>query len=410
MEPIETFRKDFPILSQRVNGYPLVYFDNAATTQKPRQVIDALSNFFLSSNANVHRGLHELSNRATELLEESRQKIAHFIHAQGPEEIVFTKGTTESLNLVASSLGSLLKPAEGILLTEMEHHSNLIPWQQLAKQRGLRLFYLPIKDKEGGLQMEKLEEIFTHNRIAVFSFTHVSNTLGVINPVESLCSIARKHGVISVVDAAQSAGHRLIDVQKIGCDFLAFSGHKMCGPTGIGVLYGKKEWLEKIPPYQFGGNMVLEADFSDSRWKDPPHKFEAGTLPIAEAIGLKAAIDYLCQIGLDKIALHDEQIGSYAYSKISSLPCIIPLGPKGRRAGIVSFSIKGLHPHDFISFCDRYGIALRGGHHCNKPLLSKLGIDSTVRASFYFYNTQNEVDQFMEIAEKCLRFFKLPCN
>ncbi|QSR86225.1 cysteine desulfurase [Candidatus Methylacidiphilum infernorum] len=405
MEEIETLRKDFPILSQRINGYPLIYFDNAATSQKPRCVIEALSDFFLYSNANVHRGLHELSNKATELLEESRELIARFIHARSPEEIIFTRGTTESINLVASSLGSLLKPGEGILLTEMEHHSNLLPWQQLAKKRGLGLFYLPIEGREGRLRLEKLEEIFVQNRIAVFSFTHVSNTLGTINPVESFCALASKHGVLSVVDAAQSAGHRTIDVQKIGCDFLAFSGHKMCAPTGIGVLYGKKELLERLPPYQYGGNMVLEAGFFDSRWKDPPHKFEAGTLPIAEAIGLKVAIDYLCRIGLDRIAAHDEQLSSYAYNKISSFPCVIPLGPRERRAGIVTFSIKGLHPHDFVSYCDRYGVALRGGHHCNKPLLSKLGIDSAVRASFYFYNTLEEVDQFIAIMESCLRFF-----
>ncbi|QDQ43072.1 aminotransferase class V-fold PLP-dependent enzyme [Methylacidiphilum kamchatkense] len=407
MESIEAYRKDFPILSLKINDYPLIYFDNAATSQKPFCVIEALSNFFLSANANVHRGLHELSSRATELLEASRATIARFINARSQDEIVFTRGTTESINLVAASLGSLLKPGDGILLTEMEHHSNLIPWQQLAKQRGLRLFFLPIDGREGNLQWTSLEEFLIKNRIVIFSFTHVSNTLGVINPVESFCAIARKLGVLTLVDAAQSAGHRPLDVQKLGCDFLAFSGHKMCGPTGIGVLYGRKELLEKMPPFQYGGNMVLDTDFFESRWKEPPHKFEAGTLPIAEAICLKTAIDYLCQIGLEKIALHDEQIACYAYNQISSLPCIIPLGPTKKRAGIVTFSVKGLHPHDFITYCDRYGVALRGGHHCNKPLLSKLGIDSAIRASFYFYNTKSEVDRFIEIIDNCLRFFKL---
>src|SRR3954464_12305286 len=313
------FRADFPILDQKVHGQPLIYFDNAATTQKPRAVIEALRHYYEHDNANVHRGIHELSNRATAAFEAARARAASFINARSADEIIFTRGTTEGINLVAASWGGKnIKAGDKILLTEMEHHSNIVPWQLLAERTGARLVYIPVTGDEGLLDLSNLDQLLTPE-VKLFALTHISNSLGTVNPVAELCARARKLGVTTLVDAAQSAGHLPLDVQEIGCDFLALSGHKMCGPTGIGVLYGRQEILEKMPPYHGGGEMILNVEYQKSTWKHAPHKFEAGTPDIAGAIGLAAAMDYLDAIGRDKISAHDLELGAYAFSKLSAL-------------------------------------------------------------------------------------------
>jgi len=399
-------RADFPILDQKVHGQPLIYFDNAATTQKPRAVVEALRHYYEHDNANVHRGIHELSNRATTAFEAARVRAASFINARSADEIIFTRGTTEGINLVAQAWGSKhLKAGDCILLTEMEHHSNIVPWQLLAERTGAQLVYLPITGDIGLLDLSRLDEFLTR-KVKLFAMTHISNTLGTINPVAELCARARQLGVTTLVDAAQSAGHRPIDVQEIGCDFLAFSGHKMCGPTGIGVLYGRQEVLETMPPYQGGGEMILNVDFQRSTWKHAPHKFEAGTPDIAGVIGLHAAMDYLDQIGRSNIAQHDQELGAYAYAKLSGLRQGIRLfGPHIGRAGVASFLLKDIHAHDVVTVADQRGVALRGGHHCNQPLMRKLGVESTARASFYFYNTTAEIDRFVEVLGEIQKFF-----
>jgi cysteine desulfurase/selenocysteine lyase len=399
-------RADFPILDQTVHGQPLIYFDNAATTQKPRAVLEALRNYYEHDNANVHRGIHELSNRATAAFEAARARTARFINARKPEEIVFTRGTTEGINLVASAWGAKnIKPGDKILLTEMEHHSNIVPWQLLAERAGAELVYLPITGDIGLLEMNRLEECLAPE-VKLFAMTHISNSLGTINPVEELCARARKLGVTTLVDAAQSAGHRLLDAQEIGCDFLVFSGHKMCGPTGIGILYGRQEVLEKMPPYQGGGEMILNVDFQKSTWKHAPHRFEAGTPDISGAVGLHAAMDYLDGIGRLNIARHDQELGAYAYAKLSRFKAGIRLfGPHIGRAGLVSFLLPDIHAHDLVTVADQHGVALRGGHHCNQPLMRKLGVESTARASFYFYNTTAEIDRFVEVLGEIQKFF-----
>jgi len=399
-------RPDFPILDQKVHGQPLIYFDNAATTQKPRAVIDALRRYYERDNANVHRGIHELSNRATAAFEAARARAAKFINARSAEEIIFTRGTTEGINLVASAWGSkFVKAGDTILLTEMEHHSNIVPWQLLAERTGAKLAFLPVTGDIGLLDMNRLDEWLTPN-VKLLALTHISNSLGTINPVQEVCARARKLGITTLVDAAQSAGHRVVDAQEIGCDFLVFSSHKMCGPTGIGVLYGRQEVLETMPPYQGGGEMILNVEFQKSTWKPAPHRFEAGTPDISGAIGLHAAMDYLDHIGRDKIAHHDQELGAYAFSKLSQLKGNIRLfGPHIGRAGLVSFLLKDIHAHDVVTVADQRGVALRGGHHCNQPLMRKLGVESTARASFYFYNTTAEIDRFVEILGEIQKFF-----
>jgi len=401
-----SLRADFPILDQHVHGHPLIYFDNAATTQKPRTVIEALRRYYEQDNANVHRGIHELSNRATAAFEAARARAAQFINARSSDEIVFTRGTTESINLVAQAWGSQrLKAGDKILLTEMEHHSNIVPWQLAAERAGAELVYLPITGDIGLLDLNRLDEWLTRD-VKLFAMTHISNSLGTINPVAELCGRARKMGITTLVDAAQSAGHRPLDVQEIGCDFLAFSGHKMCGPTGIGVLYGRQEALESLPPYQGGGEMILSVDFQKSSWKHAPHKFEAGTPHISGAIGLHAAMDYLDGIGRHKIAEHDQEMGAYAYAKLARFNNGIRLfGPHIGRAGLVSFLLNDVHAHDLVTVADQRGVALRGGHHCNQPLMRRLGVESTARASFYFYNTHDEIDRFVEVVGEIQKFF-----
>ena len=399
-------RADFPILDQQVHGQPLIYFDNAATTQKPRAVVDALRHYYEHDNANVHRGIHELSNRATAAFEAARTRAAQFINARSADEIIFTRGTTEGINLVAQAWGSKnLEAGDRILLTEMEHHSNIVPWQLLAERTGAELVFLPITGDIGLLDLGRLKECLT-GKVKLFAMTHISNSLGTINPVADLCARARQLGITTLVDAAQSAGHRLIDVQEIGCDFLVFSGHKMCGPTGIGVLYGRQEVLEGMPPYQGGGEMILNVEFQRSTWKPAPHKFEAGTPDISGAVGLHAAMDYLEKIGRPNIAQHDQELGAYAYAKLSRLNQGIRLfGPHIGRAGLVSFLLTDIHAHDVVTVADQRGVALRGGHHCNQPLMRKLGVESTARASFYFYNTTAEIDRFVEVLGEIQKFF-----
>ena len=399
-------RSDFPILDQQVHGQPLIYFDNAATTQKPRAVLDALRHYYEHDNANVHRGIHELSNRATAAFEAARARAAEFIHARSADEIVFTRGTTEGINLVALAWGMKnLKAGDRILLTEMEHHSNIVPWQLVAERVGAKVVYLPITGDIGLLDLNQLDEWLTRE-VKLLAMTHISNSLGTINPVAEICSRARKAGITTLVDAAQSAGHRPLDVQEIGCDFLVFSGHKMCGPTGIGVLYGRQEVLEAVPPYQGGGEMILSVDFDRSTWKPAPHKFEAGTPDISGAIGLRAAMDYLDKIGRKNIAHHDQELGAYAFEKLSRLKSNIRLfGPHIGRAGLVSFLLKDIHAHDVVTVADQRGVALRGGHHCNQPLMRRLGVESTARASFYFYNTTEEIDRFVEVLGEIQKFF-----
>ena len=402
---IELARADFPILDQTVHGHPLVYLDNAATAQKPRAVIDALSRFYERDNANVHRGIHELSRRSTEAYEGARARTARFLNAREPAEIIFTRGATEGINLVANTWGvKNLHAGDTILLTEMEHHSNIVPWQMLAERTGARLAWLPVTGDEGLLDLRGLDEALEKN-VKLLAFTHISNTLCTINPAADVCARARRRGSVPLGDAAQSAGHLRLDLQEIGCDFLAFSAHKICGPTGIGVLYGRRELLEKMPPWQGGGDMIASVEFSHSTWNTVPHKFEAGTPDFAGAVGLHAAMDYLDAIGRDNIFRHDQELAAYAVERLSRLQGLRLFGPKTGRAGVVSFVLNNIHAHDIVTVADQYGVALRGGHHCNQPLMKKLGVESTARASFYFYNTPAEVDRLLEVVEKIQKFF-----
>lgn len=400
-----SLRADFPILHQQVHGHPLVYLDNAATSQKPRAVIEAVSRYYERDNANVHRGIHELSNRATAGFEAARQRAAQFIHASSPDEIVFTRGTTEGINLIAHSWGmNQLKPGDQILLTEMEHHSNLVPWQLVAERTGAELVYLPVTGDEGLLDLGALDGLLT-DRVRLLSVVHISNSMGTVNPVAELCRRARQVGAVTVVDAAQSAGHCAVDVEAIGCDFLVFSGHKICGPTGVGVLYGRRALLEAMPPYQGGGEMIVSVGFHQTSFKPAPHRFEAGTPDISGPIGLHAAMDYLDAIGREKIFRHDQELATLAYEGLGRMPGVRLFGPKEGRAGLVSFLLADVHAHDLVTVADQYGVALRGGHHCTQPLMRKLGVESTARASFYFYNTRAEVERFLEVIREIQKFF-----
>src|SRR6478609_7115918 len=400
----KAIREDFPILHEKAHGQPLIYFDNAATSQKPKTVLDALRRYYEHNNANVHRGLHELSTRATEAYEGSRRRVADYLGAASPDEIVFTRGTTESINLVAQAWGGkFLREGDVILLTEMEHHSNLVPWQLLAERVGARLRFVPVRD-DGTLALESLEQFLTPE-VKLFAFTHVSNSLGTINPVKELCAKARTVGAVTLVDAAQSAGHMPLDVQDLGCDFLAFSGHKMCAPTGTGALYGRAEMLDAMPPWHGGGEMIVSVTLEKSSFKKAPHRFEAGTPNIAGAIGLGAAIDYLEALGRETIFEHDAQLTKYALERFAELPGLRVLGPAGERGAIVGFVMDKVHPHDLTTFADQRGLALRGGHHCNQPLMRRFGLPGTTRASFYFYNTTAEIDRMIDILRDADRFF-----
>lgn len=397
-------RDDFPILNQEVHGHPLVYFDNAATSQKPRAVIESLRHYYEHSNANVHRGLHELSNRATEAYEAARVKVASYLGAASPDEIIFTRGTTEGINLVAQAWGGkFVKEGDVVLLTEMEHHSNLVPWQLLADRTGARLRFLPVNE-DGTLALDQLDAFLTPE-VKIFSFTHISNSLGTINPVAELCRRARAVGAVTLVDGAQSAGHIPVNVQEIGCDFYALSGHKMCAPTGSGALYGRAEILEATPPWHGGGEMIVNVTYERSTFKPAPHRFEAGTPNVAGAVGIAAAIDYIEAIGRDRIFAHDEQLALKAIERLKTLPGVRLFGPMDRRGGLIGFAAEWAHPHDLTTYANEYGLALRGGHHCNQPLMRKFRVPGTNRASFYFYNTEAEIDRMMEILQAAHVFF-----
>jgi len=410
METLETIdwaklRGDFPILDQQVHGNPLIYFDSAASSQRPRKVVDAIVNYYEHDHANVHRGIHELSNRATAAYENARDRTAKFINAPNVDEIIFTRGTTESINLIAASWGGAnLKPGDQILLTEMEHHSNMIPWRLIAEKTGAEVVYLPVIGDEGLLDLGRLDEFLTE-RVKLFSMVHISNSMGTINPVKELCARARAMGIVTVVDGAQSAGHCVVDVQDIGCDFYAFSGHKICGPTGIGALWGRLDLLSEMPPYHGGGEMIEDVSYDSVRYKQPPHRFEAGTPNMAGAIGLATAMDYLDAIGRNEIFKHDQELAEYTYARLVEFKGIRLFGPKTNRAGLVSFALGDVHAHDLVTLADQKGVALRGGHHCTQPLMKKLGVSSTTRASYYFYNTKAEVDRFVEILHGIQKFF-----
>jgi cysteine desulfurase/selenocysteine lyase len=398
-------RNDFPILHQQVHGKPLVYFDNAATSQKPRAVIQSLVHYYEHDNANVHRGIHELSNRATAGFEAARVRAAKFINAVSADEIIFTRGTTEGINLVANTWGvKHLRAGDVILLTELEHHSNLVPWQLLAQRTGAKLAYVPVTGDEGLLDLTKLDSLLTP-QVKLFVMVHISNSMGTVNPVAELCARARKLGITTLVDGAQSAGHLPVDVQAIGCDFFAFSGHKICGPTGIGVLCGRQDVLNAMPPYQGGGEMILSVGYQKTEYKHAPHRFEAGTPDISGPIGLHAAMDYLDAIGRDNIWRHDQELAAYAQEQLAALKDLRIFGPRTGRAGLVSFLLKDVHAHDVVTLADQAGVALRGGHHCTQPLMHKLGVESTARASFYFYNTLAEVDRLVEVVKEIQNFF-----
>ncbi|MEZ2718432.1 cysteine desulfurase [Niallia circulans] len=399
-------RSYFPILNQEVNGHPLVYLDSAATSQKPVQVIETIENYYREYNSNVHRGVHTLGTRATDAYEGAREKVRKFISASSIEEIIFTRGTTTALNTVAQSYAmENVKEGDEIVITPMEHHSNIIPWQQVAKKTGATLKYLPMQ-ADGTIALGDVENTITP-ATKVVSIAYVSNVLGVINPIKEIAAIAHKNGAVLVVDAAQGAPHVKIDVQDLDCDFLGFSGHKMCGPTGIGVLYGKKQLLENMEPIEFGGEMIDFVGLYESTWKELPWKFEAGTPIIAGAIGLGAAIDFLEEIGLENITEHEHKLAAYAMEKMSSINGLTIYGPQNanNRAGVITFNIEDVHPHDVATVLDAEGIAVRAGHHCAQPLMKWLNVSATARASFYLYNSEEDVDKLVEGIGKTKEYF-----
>jgi cysteine desulfurase / selenocysteine lyase len=397
-------REDFPILRQEVRGNPLVYLDSAASSQRPTAVLDAVRRYYMHDHANVHRGLHELSSRATDAYEGARQKVADFIGAASAEEVIFTRGTTEGINLVANTWGvKNLREGDVVLLTEMEHHSNLVPWQLLAERTGARLRFVPVNE-DGALALDQLDALLTPE-VKLFAFVHISNSLGTINPAAELCAAARRSGAVTLVDAAQSSGHLPLSVREIGCDFLALSGHKMCAPTGIGALWGRAELLEAMPPWHGGGEMIVSVSLEKCSFKAAPHKFEAGTPNIAGAVGLGAAIDYLERIGRAEIFSHDRGLTEYALRRLEELGGVRVIGPRERGA-LVSFVMDAAHPHDLTTFADRNGVALRGGHHCTQPLMRKFRLPGTTRASFYFYNTTEEIDRMIDVLAQAKRFFE----
>jgi cysteine desulfurase/selenocysteine lyase len=405
---LTSIQKDFPILEVEAHpGVPLVYLDNAATSQKPVQVIEAMDVYYRGYNANVHRGIHRLSEEATEAYESARERIARFINAPDPATVIFTRNTTEAINLVAWSWGRTnLKPGDEILLTEMEHHSNIVPWQLLAEEKGVKVRYIPFLDN-GILDLTNLSDLLTE-RTKIFAFTAMSNVFGTINPTKKLVAAARAVGAITVVDAAQSVPHLPVDVQDLDCDFLAFSGHKMCGPTGIGILYGKRALLEEMPPFLSGGDMIRRVTFEGSSWNDLPWKFEAGTPSIAEGIGLGAAVDYLSTVGMDAIHAHEQFITDYALEALSEVKDMQFLGPPvAQRGGVVSFNLTGLHPHDISQVLDQDGIAIRAGHHCAMPLHQRLCIPASARASFYLYTRPEDIDRLVTSLHRVRKVFRL---
>ena len=404
MFDINQIRNDFPILGREVYGRPLVYLDNAATTQKPRTVVEAITEEYYNVNANVHRGVHYLSQQATDLHEEAREKVRQFVNARSTSEIIFTRGTTESLNLVASSFcDEFMQEGDEVIVSVMEHHSNIVPWQLQAAKRGIAVRVIPMTD-EGELRLDEYERLF-NERTKIVSVAHVSNVLGTVNPVEEMIRIAHAHGVPVMVDGAQSAPHFAVDVQAMDCDFFAFSGHKMYGPTGIGVLYGKEDWLDRLPPYQGGGEMIESVSFEKTVFERLPFKFEAGTPDYVATHGLAKAIDYVTAIGMDDIQRHEQELTRYAMRRLAEVEGIRVFGTSERKDAVVSFLVGGIHHLDMGTLLDRLGIAVRTGHHCAQPLMLRLGIQGTVRASFALYNTKEEIDALAEGIKRVSRMF-----
>ena len=404
MYDVEKARRDFPILERRIGEKQLVYLDNAATSQKPRRVIEALTNYYERHNANIHRGAHLLAEEATAAYEEAREKVAAFLGVPDTTGLIFTRGTTESINLVAHAWGRKnLREGDEIVLTEAEHHSNLVPWQLAAQATGATLRFIPIRE-DGTLDMEKAERIIGPQTKLV-GCIHASNVLATINPVRELAELAHESDALMLVDGAQSAPHLPVDVVELGCDFFACSGHKMLGPTGVGALWGKPEILEEMDPFLGGGEMIREVHLDHSTWNDLPYKFEAGTMNIAQAIGLGAAVDYLEDLGVQNVREHEKKLGEYAYRRLSEMEDITLYGPAENRTGLVSFSLPDVHPHDLSQLLNEEGVAIRSGHHCTQPLMRRLGTVATARASFYLYNTEEEVDALVGAIESAREFF-----
>ncbi|NMO95530.1 cysteine desulfurase [Paenibacillus lemnae] len=399
-----SIREQFPILHQEINGHPLVYLDNAATSQKPRAVIEAVKHYYEWENSNVHRGVHTLGSRATDAYEGAREKVARFINAKSMEEIIFTRGTTTALNLVASSYArSVCGPGDEIVLTEMEHHSNLIPWQQAALAVGATLKYIPLQP-DGTITLEDVENTISP-RTKVVAIAYVSNVMGVVHPVKEIAAIAHRNGAVISIDGAQSTPHMKVDVQDLDCDFYALSGHKMCAPTGIGALYGKKALLNKMEPVEFGGEMINDVGLYESNWKELPWKFEGGTPIIAGAVGLGAAIDFLQDIGMDNIEQHESRLAAYAMNRLAEIEGFQLYGPRIREVGLITFNLGDVHPHDLATVLDAQGVAIRAGHHCCQPLMRWLQVSSTARASFYLYNTEEDVDRLISALIQTKEYF-----
>jgi cysteine desulfurase/selenocysteine lyase len=399
-------RADFPIFEHPIHGHPLAYLDSAASSQKPRQMLAAMREFYETSYANIHRGVYDLGERSTEAYEGAREKVRVFMNATSEREIIFTRNVTAALNLVAYAWGlENLGPGDVVVVTEMEHHSNFVPWQYIAGRTGADFAAIPVDD-DGELRLEELDSLAARGQIKVLACTYVSNSLGTINPVDRLAAWAHEQGAICVVDAAQAAPHRPVDVQAIGADFVGLTGHKMCGPTGIGVLWGRRELLERMAPFELGGHMIRRVTLERTTWNELPAKFEAGTAPIAEAVGLGAAIDYIGEVGLDAIERHERELAGYALGRLAEVPGVRIFGPPAeRRVGIVSFEVEGVHPHDVAQILDRDGVAVRAGHHCNQPLMDRLGVPATTRASFYLYTLREEIDRLIEGLHKVQKVF-----
>ncbi|MEY8744688.1 cysteine desulfurase [Bacillales bacterium AN1005] len=399
-----SIREQFPILHQEINGHPLVYLDSAATSQKPRAVIEAVKHYYEYENSNVHRGVHTLGSRATDAYEGAREKVAKFINARRTQEIIFTRGTTTALNLVASSYARAnCKEGDEIVITQMEHHSNLIPWQQVAKETGATLKYIPLQP-DGHIELADVEKTITNNT-KIVAIAYVSNVMGLVHPVKQIAEIAHRNGAVIVVDGAQSTPHMKVDVQDLDCDFYALSGHKMCSPTGIGALYGKKALLESMEPVEFGGEMIDDVGLYESNWKELPWKFEGGTPIIAGAVGLGAAIDFLEEIGMDEIAHHEGVLAAYATERLSEIDGLTIYGPAKRHVGVVTFNLGDVHPHDVATVLDASGVAIRAGHHCCQPLMRWLEVSSTARASFYLYNNEQDVDRLVSALIQTKEYF-----
>ena len=404
---LEKIRQDFPILQRQVYGRPLVYLDNGATTQKPRCVVEAMTEEYYNVNANVHRGVHFLSQKATDLHEQSRETVRRFLNANSVNEIIFTRGTTESMNLVASCFSeAFMQEGDEVIISTLEHHSNIVPWQLAQNRKGIKLRVIPITD-EGNICLDEYENLFT-KRTRIVSVAHVSNVLGTINPVKEMIEIAHAHGVPVLIDGAQSTPHMAVDVQQLDCDFFAFSGHKMYGPTGVGVLYGREKWLDRLPPYMGGGEMIKRVSFEQTTFNELPYKFEAGTPDYIATTGLAQAIDYVCQLGMDNIEAHERDLAQYAVSRLQQIPGMHLYGPMAygaEGAGPLSFNVEGIHHLDMGTLLDRLGVAVRTGHHCAEPLMHRLGVDGTVRASFGLYNTRAEIDVLASSIERVCKMF-----